>query len=74
MNLLDLQKLQSEIHNNKVHDEMLFIIIHQSYELWFKQIIHEILSVVEYFEDKNINETSVIQDQSDILSIIKNLD
>jgi len=23
------------------HDEMLFIIIHQSYELWFKQILHE---------------------------------
>ncbi len=37
--LLELQQLQSE---PKEHDEMLFIIIHQTYELWFKQILHEI--------------------------------
>lgn len=36
--LLKLQRLQSEPQH---HDEMLFIIIHQAYELWFKQIIHE---------------------------------
>jgi len=36
--LLDLQQLQSEPEE---HDEMLFIIIHQTYELWFKQILHE---------------------------------
>lgn len=36
--LLDLQQLKS---NPKEHDETLFIIIHQTYELWFKQIIHE---------------------------------
>lgn len=36
--LLDLQELQSEPEE---HDEMLFIIIHQTYELWFKQILHE---------------------------------
>lgn len=29
------------------HDETLFIIIHQTYELWFKQIIHEVNSVNE---------------------------
>lgn len=37
--LLELQKLQSEPNE---HDEMLFIIIHQTYELWFKQLLHEI--------------------------------
>jgi len=37
--LLDLQQLRSE---PKEHDEMLFIIIHQTYELWFKQILHEL--------------------------------
>lgn len=37
--LLELQKLRSEPEE---HDEMLFIIIHQTYELWFKQILHEI--------------------------------
>lgn len=36
--LLALQKPQSDPEE---HDEMLFIIIHQSYELWFKQILHE---------------------------------
>lgn len=36
--LLDLQELQSKPEE---HDEMLFIIIHQTYELWFKQILHE---------------------------------
>lgn len=36
--LLDLQEPKSEPEE---HDEMLFIIIHQSYELWFKQILHE---------------------------------
>jgi tryptophan 2,3-dioxygenase len=29
----------------EVHDEHLFIITHQAYELWFKQIIFEIDSV-----------------------------
>lgn len=36
--MLDLQQVQS---NPEEHDEMLFIIIHQTYELWFKQILHE---------------------------------
>lgn len=36
--LLDLQELRSDPEE---HDEMLFIIIHQTYELWFKQILHE---------------------------------
>jgi tryptophan 2,3-dioxygenase len=36
--LLDLQRTQSDPPQ---HDETLFIIIHQVYELWFKQILHE---------------------------------
>ena len=36
--LLSLQQPQSTPAH---HDEMLFIIIHQAYELWFKQILHE---------------------------------
>lgn len=36
--LLDLQELRSKPEE---HDEMLFIIIHQTYELWFKQVLHE---------------------------------
>jgi tryptophan 2,3-dioxygenase len=37
----DLLKLQKPLSEGPEHDEMLFIIIHQTYELWFKQLIHE---------------------------------
>jgi tryptophan 2,3-dioxygenase len=37
--LLDLQQPRSE---GPEHDEMLFIVIHQVYELWFKEILHEV--------------------------------
>jgi tryptophan 2,3-dioxygenase len=37
----DLLKLQKPLSEGREHDEMLFIIIHQTYELWFKQLIHE---------------------------------
>src|SRR5208282_347167 len=37
--LLDLQKPQSSpIH----HDELLFIVVHQTYELWFKELLHDV--------------------------------
>ena len=45
--LLSLQKpLSSPAH----HDEMLFIIIHQVYELWFKELLHEIEAVMRDLE------------------------
>jgi tryptophan 2,3-dioxygenase len=37
--LLSLQKTASQ---GKAHDEMLFIIVHQTYELWFKELLHEL--------------------------------
>lgn len=37
----ELLKLQTPLSSDPEHDEMLFIIIHQCYELWFKQLIHE---------------------------------
>ncbi|MEY4437234.1 MAG: hypothetical protein RL100_698 [Actinomycetota bacterium] len=39
--LLSLQQPESDGE----HDEMLFIVIHQTYELWFKQILHEIAAL-----------------------------
>jgi len=36
--LLDLQQPRDEVE----HDEMLFIVIHQVYELWFKEVLHEL--------------------------------
>jgi tryptophan 2,3-dioxygenase len=46
--LLDLQKPLSLREGKLIaHDEMLFIIVHQAYELWFKQILHEITACGE---------------------------
>jgi aminocarboxymuconate-semialdehyde decarboxylase len=41
--LLGLQRLQS---TPPKHDELLFIIIHQTYELWFKELLHDLGAVV----------------------------
>jgi len=38
----DLIELQKPLSNPEQHDETLFIIIHQVYELWFRQILHEV--------------------------------
>lgn len=38
----ELLKLQKPLSDGPEHDELLFITIHQVYELWFKQILHEI--------------------------------
>ncbi|MFT4655928.1 MAG: tryptophan 2,3-dioxygenase [Candidatus Aldehydirespiratoraceae bacterium] len=37
------------------HDEMLFIIIHQVYELWFKQMLHELDFIVRLLNDDQVN-------------------
>uniref|UniRef100_A0A3Q2URX7 Tryptophan 2,3-dioxygenase n=1 Tax=Haplochromis burtoni TaxID=8153 RepID=A0A3Q2URX7_HAPBU len=47
--ILTAQVLQSELKANKIHDEHLFIVTHQAYELWFKQILFELDSVREIF-------------------------
>ncbi|MBT8233840.1 MAG: hypothetical protein HKO66_00265 [Saprospiraceae bacterium] len=58
--LLSAQNLRSEAQGEKpAHDEMLFIIIHQTYELWFKQIIHELESVVELFRKEKVDERTI---------------
>jgi tryptophan 2,3-dioxygenase len=46
----DLLKLQKPLSDGPEHDEMLFIIIHQTYELWFKQLIHEFLQAQHILE------------------------
>jgi tryptophan 2,3-dioxygenase len=45
--LLDLQRPRSP---GREHDEILFIVIHQVYELWFKEILHELDHVMRLFE------------------------
>ncbi len=53
--LLGLQQFESE---PPAHDELLFITIHQAYELWFKQILFELDSVQEAMADDQIYEAS----------------
>jgi tryptophan 2,3-dioxygenase len=40
--LLSIQSPKSKGPHGAEHDEMLFIVIHQVYELWFKQLLHEL--------------------------------
>lgn len=47
--LLGCQNPKSAELGREAHDEMLFIIVHQAYELWFKQILHELQPVLGAF-------------------------
>ena len=44
--------------NEPAHDEMLFIIVHQAYELWFKQILFELDFVCNVFKKEKIDDNS----------------
>ncbi|MFZ1699187.1 MAG: tryptophan 2,3-dioxygenase family protein [Pyrinomonadaceae bacterium] len=46
--LLDLQTTLSEPTS---HDELLFIVIHQTYELWFKQVLHEMDATIGWLDE-----------------------
>lgn len=66
--LLKLQKRQSEPPE---HDEMLFIIIHQVYELWFKVIIHELEKLGKSLEaNRHAESTSTLRR---VLTVLKTL-
>ncbi len=56
--ILGAQELESDKQNRHAHDEMLFIVIHQAYELWFKQILFEVNSVHAILEKPSINDNS----------------
>ena len=47
-----------EAPHTPAHDEMLFIIIHQASELWFKQILFELDFIMEVFKKEMINDNS----------------
>jgi tryptophan 2,3-dioxygenase len=57
--VLGAQTLKSKENGKEAHDETLFIIIHQTYELWFKQIIHELDSVYELFNTDRVKPNSL---------------
>src|SRR6478672_13145147 len=47
----ELLQLQQTLSDPVSHDELLFIIIHQTYELWFKQILHEIDATIGWMNE-----------------------
>jgi tryptophan 2,3-dioxygenase len=47
----ELTALQESLSEPVSHDELLFIIIHQTYELWFKQILHEIDATIKWLDE-----------------------
>ncbi len=54
--ILNAQELESEIAGVEAHDEMLFIITHQAYELWFKQILFELDSIIKILSSPKVND------------------
>ncbi len=56
--ILNAQATESNKQNISAHDETLFIIIHQTYELWFKQLHHEADSIVEIMRKPSLNDNS----------------
>jgi len=57
--LLSSQLPKSVEYGKPAHDEMLFVIVHQAYELWFKQILHELDSVIEIFKQHYVEEKAI---------------
>lgn len=53
LKLDELLELQQPLSAEPEHDEMLFIVIHQIYELWFKQVLHELRKLQAELEDND---------------------
>ncbi|MCG7856121.1 tryptophan 2,3-dioxygenase [Flavihumibacter sp.] len=56
--ILNAQQPESDLLQQPAHDEMLFIIIHQAYELWFKQVMYEVESVNAIMKQPELNDNS----------------
>ncbi len=69
--LTNLQKPRSEEYGDMAHDEMLFIVIHQTYELWFKQILFELDSAMKIFSQAKIQDRDMLTINSRLKRIIE---
>jgi aminocarboxymuconate-semialdehyde decarboxylase len=54
----ELLRLQHPQSTPPHHDELLFIIVHQTYELWFKELLHDLDAVVANLRKAGINPKS----------------
>jgi len=67
----DLLSLQDCESSGPEHDELLFIIIHQVYELWFKEVLHELDRFVEHLD--NDDPAAAEHQLKRVLKILKTL-
>jgi tryptophan 2,3-dioxygenase len=56
--ILGAQQPESDRQGHPAHDEMLFIVIHQAYELWFRQLLFETGSVIDILGQPALNDNS----------------
>ena len=72
---LDSQNpVSGQYQEEEAHDEMLFIVVHQAYELWFKQVLHELRSMINLFNKPSLcekNHGRIIQRLDRIIKIQK---
>ncbi len=69
----DLIKLQDCLSDPTHHDELLFITVHQAYELWFKQILHELdAAIILVSEDRLAAATRTVNRIVDIERLLVN--
>ena len=69
----DLINLQDCLSDPVHHDELLFITVHQAYELWFKQILHELdAAIILLGEDRLPAATRAIKRTVDIEKLLVN--
>lgn len=54
----ELLKLQRPLSTPPHHDELLFIIVHQTYELWFKELLHDLDAVAANLRKAGMNPAS----------------
>jgi len=61
----DLLALQSPLRRPPVHGEMLFIVVQQAQELWFKQILHELRLAIDLLQGDELPEATHVLDRVD---------
>ena len=57
LKLDELLKLQHPLADPSTHDETLFIIVHQVFELWFKLVLHETDKIFEILDKDDVIES-----------------
>ena len=57
LKLEELLELQQPLADQPTHDETLFIIVHQVFELWFKLVLHEIDKIFEVLDQNDVIES-----------------